>query len=400
MGTITQKFVIVLLTIVILMVMNVILQQSEFTTSYFGNSPSQGRVMVTGTDSTFSPTVPSEGPSVEWSVAKPFQNEENGENVLDDSEGENQTSTSLTLSEPQNSGENGPVLAQDFSKKNEKNFQAGFQNDNFLDTRKESPSDIVKNAPWPFSTAGGKEEVDETPTKVSPVPVQPSVPQRTVAVVERQGNSTKKRLSHSGKDPGSSVLAHSPAPPSSPQAAAAEVALDPEPILPPGYHVAPRGSTKVRPLAPVPASHEIPEMSLSPAPPQEIALPTLPPVEAKMLDFPPVEEKTMRDFPPVEEFQGPGLLKAPTLGEENAEMKPEKMWQEPIINENEQGNFPMAYGEMELVKPNGYFGAEKPVTIPSVPEEKEGADDLLTIDAVVDLPEPARPQEFPPVEEQ
>ena len=55
--------------------------------------------------------------------------------------------------------------------------------------------------------------------------------------------------------------------------------------------------------------------------------------------------------------------------------------------------------EMELVKPNGYFGAEKPVTIPSVPEEKEGANDLLTIDAVVDLPESEGAHEFPKVEE-
>ena len=175
--------------------------------------------------------------------------------------------------------------------------------------------------------------------------------------------------------------------------------MDSEPVLPPGYHVAPRGNQKARPLAPVPASHEIPEMSLSPAPPQDLVMPALPPVEANMRDFPPVEEKTLRDFPPVEEFQGPGLLRAPTLEEEKAEMTPEKTFPDPIINDGEQGNFPLAYGEMELVKPNGYFGTEKPVTIPSVPEEKEGADDLLTIDAVVDLPESASPQAFPPVEE-
>ena len=120
MGTITQKFVIVFLTIVFLMVMNVILQQSEFTASYFGKSPSQGRVLVTGTDSTFSPSVPSDGASIEWSVSKPFQNEENGENVLGDSEGENQTFTPLTHSAPQSEGENDLVLAQDFSKKMKK----------------------------------------------------------------------------------------------------------------------------------------------------------------------------------------------------------------------------------------------------------------------------------------
>lgn len=131
-------------------------------------------------------------------------------------------------------------------------------------------------------------------------------------------------------------------------------------------------------------------------------MPALPPVGVKMRDFPPVEERTLRDFPPVEEFQGPGLLKAPVLVEEKAEMSPEKEWQvpDPIINDGEQGNFPLVYGEMELVTPNGYFGAEKPVTIPSVPEEREGVNDLLTIDAVVDLPEPVRPQEFPPVEKQ
>ena len=124
-------------------------------------------------------------------------------------------------------------------------------------------------------------------------------------------------------------------------------------------------------------------------------MPTLPPVEANMRDFPPVEEKTLQDFPPVEESLGPGLLKAPTLAEEKAEMKPEKDFQDPIINEGEQGNFPMAYGEMELVKPNQYFGVKKPVILPAVPEEKEKSNDLLTIDAVVDLPDSGKFREFP-----
>ena len=210
----------------------------------------------------------------------------------------------------------------------------------------------------------------------------------------------KNRLSHSKKDLESPESAQSPAPSPPKEREVAAVALDPEPVLPPGYHVAPRGNKMVRPLAPVPASHEVPEKSFSSAPPQEVAMQTLPPVEAKMRDFPPVEEKTMRDFPPVEESSGPGLLKAPILREENAEMTPEKNWRDPIINEGEQGNFPLAYGEMELVKPNRYFGVEKPVTIPSVPEENEGANDLLTIDSVVDLPESESPREFPPVEEQ
>ena len=61
----------------------------------------------------------------------------------------------------------------------------------------------------------------------------------------------------------------------------------------------------------------------------------------------------------------------------------------------EQGNFPMAYGEMELVEPNKYFGVKKPVTLPAVPEEKEKANDLLTIDAVVDLPDSEKFREFP-----
>ena len=100
----------------------------------------------------------------------------------------------------------------------------------------------------------------------------------------------------------------------------------------------------------------------------------------------------------MEDSVAPGLLEAPTLGEENRE-KPEEEAQTLYINEETQGNFPMVYGEMELVKPNGHFGVEKPVTIPSVPEEKDGVDDLLTIDAVVDLPEPQSPRAFPPVEE-
>ncbi len=78
-------------------------------------------------------------------------------------------------------------------------------------------------------------------------------------------------------------------------------------------------------------------------------------------------------------------------------MTPEKEWlaPDPIINEGEQGNFPMAYGEMELVEPNKYFGVKKPVTLPAVPEEKEKANDLLTIDAVVDLPDSEKFREFP-----
>lgn len=402
MGTVTQKFVIVLLTIVLLMVMNVILQQSEFTSSDFGNSRSQGRVVMTGKDSTFSPTVPSGDTGIEWTVSKPLQNEENGENILCDSKGENQTSTSLTLSAPQGGHESAPVLAQDFSKKNEKFLQKNFQKDHLPDSRKFVPSDIVKNAPWPFSVAGGKEMRKEIPSDVSPAPVRPLGSSRTVAVVERQRNSAKKSLSPSENELGSPESAQSPAPALPPEGAAASVALDPEPVLPPGYHVAPRGNNAVRSPAPVQASHEIPDFSLPSAPPQEVAMPALPPVGVKMRDFPPVEERTLRDFPPVEEFQGPGLLKAPVLVEEKAEMSPEKEWQvpDPIINDGEQGNFPLVYGEMELVTPNGYFGAEKPVTIPSVPEEREGVNDLLTIDAVVDLPEPVRPQEFPPVEKQ
>lgn len=399
MGTITQKFVIVLLTIVLLMVMNVILQQSEFNSSYFGNSPSQGRVSVTGTDSTFSPTVPSEDSAIEWSVSKPLQNEKNSENVLCDFEGENQTSTSLTVSDPQIGRENAPVLAQDFPKKNKKIFQKNLQNEILLDPKRESPSDIVKNAPWPFSATGGKEEVSEIPPGLFPTPTEPTEPPRKVVVVKRQGKSAKKPLSQPEQESGSMEPAQSPAPPSSQETAAGAVALAPEPVLPPGYHVAPRGNRMDRPLAPVQASHEAPEMSLSPAPPQDLVMPELPPVEAKMRDFPPVEEKMMRVFPPVEESRGPGLLKAPTFGEENAEMTPEKNLQDPIINDGEQGNFPLAYGEMELVTPNGYFGAAKPVTIPSVPEEKEGANDLLTIDAVVDLPESEGSREFPKAEE-
>ena len=261
------------------------------------------------------------------------------------------------------------------------------------------PSDIIKNAPWPFSAAGGKEVRNEIPSTVSPAPVQPPASSRTVAVVERQSNSAKKRLSPPESDLSSTESAQSPALALPQESAAASVALDPEPVLPPGYHVAPRGSNVVRSPAPAQTSQEIPDFSLPPAPPQEVAMPTLPPVEAKMRDFPPVEERTLRDFPPVEESLEPGLLKAPTLGKENTEMTQEKKFQDPINNENAQGNFPLAYGEMELVKPNRHFGVEKPVTIPSVPEEKDGVNDLLTIDAVVDLPESESPREFPPVEE-
>lgn len=394
MSATTQKFVIVLLTIALLMVMNVILQQSEFTSSDFGNSRSQGRVLVTGKDSTFSPTVPSEDAAIEWTVSKPLQNEENGENVLPDPEGENLASNTLTLMEPQIGGENAPGSIPEISKKNEKILQKNFPNDNLRNSRKATQSDIVKNAPWPFSSAGGKEVVNETPSNVSPAPIQPLAPSNTVAVIERQRNSAKKRLSPPENDLSSAKTPKPPAPPLT-----QDSVEEPEPILPPGYHVAPRGNNLVRSPAPVQSGTEIPDFSLPPAPPQEIAMPTLPPVEVKILDFPPVEEKVLRDFPPVEESPDPGLLKAPTLGEENAEMVPEKNLQAPINNENAQGNFPLAYGEMELVKPNAYFGVEKPVTIPSVPEEKEGASDLLTIDAVVDLPESESSREFPPVEE-
>lgn len=387
-----QKFVIVFFTIVLLLVINALFQESEFVSSFFGNSPSQGRVTMTVTDSTFSPTVPSKAPSVEWSVSKPLQNKENGETISPGSESENPSTASFAVSDPQKSPEYAPDLTQDFSQKNKNIFPQSFQSEDFTESRKKTPSDIVKNAPWPFSLFGGHSETDENQSGIFLLPEKPSVPQQTVAVVERKKSSPKKDLLPSEKDLNSPESSQPPAPPKT-QASAVPV---PEPVLPPGYHVAPRVSRKpILPPAPVPASHEFPEIPISPAPPQEIVMPTLPPVEANMRDFPPVEGKTLQDFPPVEESLGPGLLKAPTLAEEKAEMKPEKDFQDPIINEGEQGNFPMAYGEMELVKPNQYFGVKKPVILPAVPEEKEKSNDLLTIDAVVDLPDSGKFREFP-----
>ena len=391
-----QKFVLVLFTIVILMVINALLQESEFVPSFFGNSPSQGRVTVTGTDSTFSPTVTSEETSIEWSASKPFQNEENGENILDKPDRQSQSSASFSVSAPQKSPECEPVLTREFSQKNKNIFRKDFSNEDFADSRRKTPSDIVKNAPWPFSLFGGKSEVDENQPNVFLIPEKPLVPPQTVAVVERKKTAEKKVRLPSENDLNASESSQSPAPPQEAQVSAMPA---PEPVLPPGYHVAPRVSRKpILPPAPVPASHEAPEILLSPALPQDITLPTLPPVEAKMRDFPPVEEKTMQDFPSVEGTEAPGLLKAPTLDEENAEMTPEKNLQDPIINEDALGNFPMAYGEMELVKPNRHFGVEKPVTIPDVPEEKESSNDLLTIDSVVDLPESERFREPPKAE--
>ena len=194
MSTITvRKFVLVSFTIVILMVMNAVFQESEFVTSFFGNSQSRGRVSVTGTDSTFSPTVTPQDPSIEWAVSKPLQNEENGETVLYKSEPENQTSASSSVSAPQKSLECDPILTQDFSKKNRKIFQKDRQDDDFLDSRKKSPSDIVKNAPWPFSAAGGKTEANETPLSVSRIQAPALPSSETVAVVERQGSSARKK---------------------------------------------------------------------------------------------------------------------------------------------------------------------------------------------------------------
>lgn len=395
MSTITiRKIVIVFFTIAILMVMNAVLLESEFVPSFFGNSSSQGRVSVTGTDSTFSPTVTPHTPPVEWSVSKPLQNEENGETILYNSEPENQASGSSPVSSPQKSPECCPILTQKFSRKNKNISQKDLQDDDLGDSRKKIPSDIVRNAPWPFSATGGNVEVNETRPSVSPISGQTSPSSETVAVVERQGTSAKKKVLPSEKGLKSPDLPVSPAPP--PPEAQATAFLAPEPVLPPGYHVAPRVTMKPSlPSSPFPASHEAPGIPLSPAPPQDITLPELPPIEARIRDFPPVEAKTLRDFPPVEESEDTSLLPMPTLGEKKGENMPEKTFQEPIINENAQGNFPMAYGEMELVEPNGYFGVQKPVIIPSVPIEKENSNDLLTIDSVVDLPESEKIREFP-----
>jgi len=400
-----RKFVIVLFTIVILMVINALLHQSVFTPSYFGNSLPQGRVSLTDTDFVYSPNEPLPDSSPRNTVPKALQNKEDSENFLYNSETESQISASFSVSAPQNSPESNPDLLQEISKKNQKNFQPDFIPDDLRDLKKASQSDIVKNAPWPFSAAGGKEGNEEN---ISESGIQSPLPpgnSRTVVLVERRRTSGKNETKLE-KTPDDSERSTSSEP-------HREVIQPAAAVLPPHYHLAPRITNKpIQAPVPVPTSNELPQTPFSEVPSQTITIPEFPPLkeeklqdfppveEEKLRDFPPVEEEKLRDFPPVEEANSPGLLKTPALEPKNEkEVSPDTKLQMPVIKDETRGNFPLAYGEMELVKPYPHFGVQEPVSIPSVPDKNENPNALLTIDSVEDLPESKKIREFPNTKE-